>query len=180
MGTGFESIEFLVLPYDSLRRTGSLVARLTSELRSTRWDTFEAAVAFAKESGNYAPLLNALVSFVQRGGAAYLTFGADSFQGKKGSDFAAIEGLLERLDGLPGAHIFLFRDGNRTFHPKVYLFSNRERRRALLVVGSSNWSTGGLCTNVEANLVVTLDLSSGPARRLHSRVRRILARYWRL
>ncbi|MFW9973207.1 MAG: hypothetical protein ACFFDF_23690, partial [Candidatus Odinarchaeota archaeon] len=41
---------------------------------------------------------------------------------------------------------------------KLYLFSNEEKSRALLILGSSNWSKGGLVTNVEANILVNFDL----------------------
>lgn len=43
------------------------------------------------------------------------------------------------------------------FHPKVYLAQNQES--AVLITGSANFTSGGLIRNIEASLVIDLDLS---------------------
>ena len=43
------------------------------------------------------------------------------------------------------------------FHPKVYLARNEES--ATLITGSANFTSGGLIKNIEASLIVSLDLS---------------------
>jgi HKD family nuclease len=56
--------------------------------------------------------------------------------------------------------MFLYHDKkrSRTFHPKIYLFSNVPNNNALLIIGSSNWSAGGFHDNIEANVIIELDL----------------------
>ena len=42
------------------------------------------------------------------------------------------------------------------FHPKVYLAQNQES--AVLITGSANFTSGGLVKNIEASLIINLDL----------------------
>jgi HKD family nuclease len=151
--------EIIVLPYDAALRT-SLAERLVAELKSSNWTRFRAAIAFAKTSGNYETLLTALSEFAEEGNQITLTFGADTFgKNTKGSDFEALQTLITRLGDYPKVFIHLYHEKNRTFHPKIYLFDSEESKRALLIIGSSNWSQGGMLTNVEASALIHLDLS---------------------
>ena len=137
-----------------------------------------AAVAFARSSGNDAHLIGALKSFAASGGDIRLTFGADTFVGNsKGSDYDAIEQILTSLDG-ESAHVYLYHEQGRTFHPKVYLFDNYQERQALLIVGSSNWGIGGLVTNIEANIALRLDLSKESHRSVYDRIVKCFEAYW--
>lgn len=43
------------------------------------------------------------------------------------------------------------------FHPKIYLARNKEK--ATLIVGSANFTTGGLVKNIEASVITNLDLA---------------------
>ncbi|HEU0013248.1 MAG TPA: phospholipase D-like domain-containing protein [Longimicrobium sp.] len=139
-----------------------------------------AAVAFARASGNDPALLDSLFRFASTPGhSVALTFGADLFGGTApASDLSALEVLLGGLAGLPRSHVYLYHEPNRTFHPKVYVFSNEAARRALVIIGSSNWSRGGLVDNVEANVALHLDLSDEDHRALFEEIRMNFEKYW--
>ena len=51
-----------------------------------------------------------------------------------------------------GADIRVFKDDAGLFHPKVYLF--RDRQRYSLFIGSSNLTYGGFYTNCETNCLI--------------------------
>lgn len=152
--------EILILPFASIEGR-SLAALLAAELSGGRWQAFYAAIGFAKSSGNFPDLLDALRRFAAREDTVVrLTFGADVFRPRTpGSDYAALTGLLNALDGLPNNAVHLYHDPRRTFHPKLFLFANRPANTALVIIGSSNWSEGGLVSNVEANVLLRLDLT---------------------
>jgi len=102
------------------------------------------AVAFAKGSGFVAS--SSLEGISSRGGRVELSAGVD-FQL---TDLSA----LERLKPPSEARVYLHPDPStrRVFHPKLYLAESEEH--ATLIVGSSNLTSGGLTTNVEANILV--------------------------
>ena len=54
--------------------------------------------------------------------------------------------------------VYLFHDGNRTFHPKVYVIEDAKESR--VVVGSGNVTEGGFYTNFEASAAIDLDRSN--------------------
>jgi hypothetical protein len=66
---------------------------------------------------------------------------------------ATYEGLSAALELFDRA--YLFHDGGRTFHPKVYLVENDSETRA--IIGSGNLTQGGLFTNYEAATCLDLD-----------------------
>jgi HKD family nuclease len=170
--------EILLLPYDSASGT-SLLHRLIAELESGNWISFRAAIAFAKSSGNYQELVSALVKFAKNGGGIELTFGADTFGANtKGSDMEAVEVLVNELHEYPSARVFAYHEQGRTFHPKIYLFDNLQTKKALVVVGSSNWSYGGLINNIEANVLVHLDLSTLEHLEAFERLTKCFTAYW--
>jgi len=109
-----------------------------------------------------------------------MTFGADVFgRDVKGSEYEAIEKLLEDFQDQPNAKFFLYHEkGSRTFHPKIYLFSNMVTRQALLIVGSSNWSAGGFHDNVEADICVELDLAKADHLSCYQRLQLYFSEYW--
>jgi HKD family nuclease len=171
-------VRLLVLPYASLQGE-SLVQLLVNELGSARWSRFAAAVAFAKHSGNYVEFLDALRKFSEAGNTVELTFGGNTFGAEAaGSEYEAIESLLRELQKTTDTKIFLYREAARTFHPKIYLFDNNKDLTALLVVGSSNWTDGGLRDNVEANVVIDLDLTKKDQKTLHQQVRSYFEDFW--
>lgn len=172
-------VEILTLPYD-VPAGRSLLHRLIEELGNPDWTLFRAAVAFARSSGNYMELLDALRQFAERGGRVELTFGADTFSGEQqGSDYEAIAGLLNVLDTHETADVHLYHERGRTFHPKIYLFANQETQRALVIIGSSNWSEGGLVRNVEVDVLLHLDLGNADQLACFDRMNELFDLYWR-
>lgn len=152
---------------------------LINEFKSGHWTQFQAAVAFARQSGNYVELIEAMRQFAKEGGTIDLTFGADTFpSGARGSQYDAIDTLLSELGHSPRVRIHLYHETTRTFHPKVYLFANTGQGRALLIVGSSNWSAGGFHENVEANVAVRLDLHNAQHRQCYEDLVRHFSDYW--
>jgi hypothetical protein len=168
--------DVLILPYDSADGR-SLIHILIRELGNADWTHFAAAVAFVNSSGNCQELLRAIDAFAGRGGIVDLTFGADSPGGEQASEYQAILDLLTLLDGKQNAHVYLYHEPGRTFHPKIYLFYNAAQ--ALMIVGSSNWSYGGQFNNVETSALLKLELSSGPDAAILAKVLRHFTEYWR-
>lgn len=172
-------VELLVLPY-AAANGGSAMHRLIDELASGRWTECRAAVAFVRASGNNPVLLDALRAFASRPETVLeMTFGADLFGGASpASDLQAVQELLAALDGLPGVRIHLYHEPGRTFHPKLYLFADPQAGRALVMVGSSNWSEGGLVGNVEANVVLALDFDEPGNREMYQQLLATFSTYW--
>lgn len=169
--------ELLLFPYDAAVGE-SLFHRLITELDSGRWTRLRAAVAFAKVSGNAEELLISLSNFAAAGGTISLTFGADTFGSDAGTDLQAIQQLVEQLKPFPQAEVHLYREGGRTFHPKIYLFDQEDDQRALLILGSSNWSRGGLADNVEASVLLHLQLEIDEERAIYRRLTHCFEDYW--
>lgn len=174
----FADIELLILPYCAADKR-SVLHILIDELGNPDWSRFQAAVAFAKATGNFPDLLGAMRGFAQRGGGIELTFGADGFSGEtRGSDYQAIDEVLAAIGDEPTVRVHLYHELGRTFHPKVYLFSNVEQGKAVLIVGSSNWSGGGLHDNIEANVLIRLDLATSEHRKVFDDIQFCFATYW--
>jgi HKD family nuclease len=170
--------EFVILPYAS-QRGRSLLHLLVRELRDGEWDTFRGAVAFVKQSGNYPHLLKALTLFAKRGGTISLTVGADVFGRKsRGSEYVAVAKLLKTFEPYSEAKLYLYHERRRTFHPKLYLFSNEPGKRALAIVGSSNWTEGGLAENVEASVLVRFDLTRKQHKDTFEELKDTFERFW--
>lgn len=171
-------VEVLFLPYASASGD-SLAVRLIQHLRSGQWTRFRAGVAFAKSTGNVPELVTALSEFANAGHSVQLTFGADTFSGENpGSEYDAIRTLVHGLAERTSASVSLYREQGRIFHPKVFLFDAEGENRALLVAGSSNWSEGGLIRNVEASVLVSLDLTRPEHLELYRHAVSIVERFW--
>ncbi len=171
-------VELLIQPY-CLPDGRSLLETLIQEFTGGNWAVFRSAVAFARTTGNYTALVLAMLNFAKQGGRIEMTFGADTFsQGNSGSDYQAIKALLSALGEEPTVRLFLYHEKRRTFHPKVYLFANEEENRALLVVGSSNWSTGGFWENVEVNVILRLDLGKKDHSASYHQIQACFDDYW--
>lgn len=168
--------ELMFLPYAG-EKLRTLADVLLEELNSDRWTSFRAAVAFARQSGNHPKLLGALVRFAQRGASVEMTFGANTFSGEEGSDYDAIKTLLDELSRFPSVRVSLYNEAVRTFHPKLYLFASDTV--ALLIIGSSNWSLGGLERNVEANVLLHLDFTDAEQTAAYNDAVAVFETYWR-
>lgn len=168
----------IILPYAGAS-SRTLLHVLLEELAETSWTYFRAAVAFASVSGNFPELISSMVEFAERGGSIDLTFGADSFGvDMQGTERAAIEHLFKALQKWPKVRIFLYHERVRTFHPKLYLFSDEKAENALMIVGSSNWSYSGFVANVEANLLIRLDLRDSDHLQCYETVIACFKDYW--
>ena len=79
---------------------------------------------------------------------------------QKGTSKEALEELMA-LD----INAFVFYQPSITiFHPKMYLFEGVEKSE--LIIGSSNLTSQGLFTNIETSLLVSIDNSSEPDRKI--------------
>ena len=141
-------MEFIHQPSPS----GRIGDYLTDNL-ARPWKSFRAAVAFVKRSGtrHIAP---ALAAFARRC-AVEIIAGIDH----RGT---SVEGLQDLLDAVspagPAGRVIVFH--NRlpfTFHPKIYLFKSDVA--ADVLVGSGNLTEGGLFTNYEAAVRISLDMA---------------------
>lgn len=170
--------ELIIHPYSS-KDGKSLLDILVNELRSKKWIRFQAAVAFLKRSGNFRNLLEAMHTFIAEGGTIEITFGADTFAGNtRGTDYEAVKLLLSEFEEEPKVKFYLYHEKRRTFHPKLYLFSNEQDNNALLIVGSSNWSDGGLVNNIEANVLLKLELDKEDHKQCYQMISEYFATYW--
>lgn len=79
---------------------------------------------------------------------------------QKGTSKEALEELLAL-----NINAFVFYQPSITiFHPKIYLFEGKDKCE--LIIGSSNLTSQGLFTNVEASLHVSIDNSSASDRKI--------------
>lgn len=132
------AIKFISHPYDEFR----LGDFLNKAFADPQWTEFRAAIAFVKRSGT-KHIHAGLSSFVERGGRVILTAGVDV----GGTTVEALEDLLDAVK--EKGEIFVFHNANSsTFHPKIYLFKND--REAIITIGSTNLTEGGLYTNYES------------------------------
>lgn len=125
---------------------------LLAHLADGQWTEFRAAVAFAKRSGTQH-LRDPLSEFDARA-ATRLSVGIDLLG-------TSTEALQDLLGSITNGSLWVFHNAvPSTFHPKIYVFKNENR--ADVVVGSGNLTEGGLFTNYEASLAVTLQLTQPP------------------
>jgi HKD family nuclease len=147
------------------QRLGDL---LVERLQSNAWTSFRAAVAFAKRSG-VKHLVAGLSKFAAHADVK-ISVGIDHF----GTSAEAISDLLASL-GQKG-EVWLFHNrAISTFHPKVYLFANPERAECF--VGSGNLTEGGLFTNYEFVVSLTLDRANPDDAKVLAQIEDVLAQW---
>lgn len=136
-------MQFIAQPFDQIRLGEFLLAHLVDP----QWNEFRAAVAFVKRSGTQY-IRQPLRDFSARA-QVRISVGVDL-------NGTSTEGLAQLLEATPPGSIFVYRNnGPYTFHPKVYVFKSAQQAEVL--VGSGNLTGGGLFTNYEASLAVSLD-----------------------
>jgi HKD family nuclease len=120
--------------------------QLMKFLADKDFQSFTAISAFASQSGIQG-LNPFIIDAKMHLKSSVIIVGID----QKATSKEALEALLA-LD-IP---VFIFYQPSFTiFHPKIYLFEGRERSE--LIVGSSNLTTQGLFSNVEASILISLD-----------------------
>ncbi|MBI3329747.1 MAG: hypothetical protein HYZ81_23950 [Nitrospinae bacterium] len=137
---------------------GDHIIRLLTQDKP-RFEVFRACVAFVKASG-VLRLAPALQAFMDRGGRVEIVAGVDEGITTR----QALELLMKYSTAA-----YVFSNPVATFHPKMYLFEI-PRERAVVFVGSSNLTAGGLYTNYEVNLGVEFDLTVETERELYESV----------
>ncbi|MCO4098880.1 MAG: hypothetical protein HEQ38_05665 [Gemmatimonas sp.] len=156
---------FITNPDGAQRLGDYLKAALTEE----HWTHCYGAVAFVRASG-VQQLAPEMTAFQNRNGVLRLVVGIDLF----GSSEEGLRLLVENLVG-PSYVAVLHNENDSTFHPKVWLFANAEK--ADLFVGSGNLTGGGLFTNYEIAVRLSLDLSVEEDRATYDAALDVLARW---
>ena len=148
--------------------TGLRVGDWLNENLAGDWHEFRAAVAFVKWSGVKHILAN-LTGFAQSRRAEVIA-GVDH----QGTSYEGLRRLLDAVS--PNGRVVVFHNKLRhTFHPKVYLFKSDDR--AEMVVGSENMTEGGLYTNYELGVQVSLDLGEDSDREMLESIEGVLNRW---
>jgi hypothetical protein len=132
---------------------------LNLNFKNSEWRNFCVAVAFVKASG-VRHIVMELRSFIERGGIAKFIIGIDH----RGTSSEGLRMLLDCV-GDEGEIWVTHNENPSTFHPKLYLFENRDK--ATVLVGSGNLTEGGLYTNYEGGIVLDLDLRNPQEKKLH-------------
>lgn len=84
------------------------------------------------------------------------------------NDITSVQGAQALLDS--GLNLYVVDTGARTiiFHPKLYLV--RGSVKARLLIGSANLTAGGLNNNIEASMLMELDLTKPDEKTLVSKI----------
>jgi hypothetical protein len=138
------TLDFRGQPFDEDGTAGAFLRRALGDPELT---AVTAAVAWARFRG-LGRLTDALEAFRERGGFLRIIVGIDE-------GGATRPGLMAALTFFDEAYVF-HDPSSRTFHPKIYLADGP--RKAILLVGSSNATPGGLFANYEASLEATFEL----------------------
>lgn len=123
---------------------------IAKTLKSGKYSDFKVAVAYTRNSG-VSRIYNELTEFTNNGGKTSIIAGID----QNNTSYQA----LVNLKTFAKDNLFIHHDKNIniTFHPKVYLFSNKDIEK--VIIGSSNFTAGGFYLNYEANIGVICDNS---------------------
>ncbi len=128
---------------------GQLGNNLIELLDSSEYDSLNIAVAFAKSSG-VLRLKDSFDRFRERGGIINVNVGVDLGV----TSYEALTALLLCTDSLNVVHT----EKSQTFHSKIYQFLGKEK--GVIIIGSNNLTGGGLWTNFESSVYVSLNLSN--------------------
>jgi HKD family nuclease len=138
--------------------------------RHGQFESFQAAVAYAKKSG-VQHLEDKIRAFINSGKKARIIVGID----QQGTSVEGLESLLSALND--HGELFINHDENSfvTFHPKIYYFEGKHK--ALLVIGSGNLTQGGLYSNDEGFSIIQLNPSSEADRDIIEEVHQIFDKW---
>lgn len=135
----------------NLEEDSSVGKELVKQFESKIYDSFTCLVAFASYGG-----VSALTKYIEDGKAKGMKIKVVLGVDQKATSKEALE---EVLSWGVDARIY-HTSSNNIFHPKVYLFENRDI--FTLIVGSNNLTVPGLVQNIECSLLIkdTIDPSS--------------------
>jgi hypothetical protein len=156
------SLRFRGQPFRDEDTAGAYLERVCADPGFT---SLTIVVAWARFGGlrRFKPDFRA---FRRRGGVIRMILGIDE-------GIATVPGLT--LAAELADEVFVFHDrGARTFHPKVYL--GEGPAKAVLLVGSSNMTAGGLYSNYEASLEAEFALPEEEAEPALSEAREFVAK----
>lgn len=128
---------------------GQLGNRLIELLASPDYETLNIAVAFAKNSG-VLRLKEYFQNFREKGGKVNVYVGVDL----GGTSYEALMTLLLCTDSLNVVH----SEKGQTFHSKIYQFFGENKGE--IIVGSHNLTGGGLWTNFESSVNISIDMEA--------------------
>lgn len=126
--------------------SGNLGDFLVSCLEESDFENVNIVVAFAKNSG-VLRLKPSLEQFKACGSKINVFVGIDL----DGTSYEALASLSNLADKLFVVHA----ESEQTFHSKIYNFTNENG--SIVVVGSNNFTAGGLWTNLESCSIARLD-----------------------
>ena len=135
----------------NIEEDSSLGKELVKQFESKIYENFTCLVAFASYGG-----VSALTKYIEEGKAKGMKIKVVLGVDQKATSKEALE---EVLTWDVDARIY-HTSSNNIFHPKVYLFENRDI--FTLIVGSNNLTVPGLVQNIECSLLIkdTIDPSS--------------------
>jgi HKD family nuclease len=144
LGQGFEAT--------SLNSVGNRLIKLFAD---KDFHTFTGISAFASQAG-IKGLSKHIKTSKEHLNLITIVTGVD----QKGTSKEALEELL----GLDIEVYVFYQPSITIFHPKIYLFEGEKKSE--LIIGSSNLTSQGLFTNVEASLLVSIDNSIEDDRKI--------------
>jgi len=145
----------------NIEEDSSVGKELVKQFESGIYDNFTCLVAFASYGG-----VSALTKYIEEGKAKGMKIKVVLGVDQKATSKEALEEVLSW-----GVDARIYHTcSNNIFHPKVYLFENRDI--FTLIVGSNNLTVPGLVQNIECSLLIkdTIDPSS---------VHKDFYRYWK-
>ncbi|MDD5163762.1 MAG: phospholipase D family protein [Candidatus ainarchaeum sp.] len=150
------------------KKAGEKLAELLNLPQTDSFDTFYFMAAYVKKSG-VIRLQPYLQRFRQSGGHIKGIVGID----QKNTSQQGLQMLLPLCDEL---YVYHSESITQTFHPKIYFFE-KNNLRAIVIVGSSNLTAGGLYTNYEINCQYDFDLTNQEQLTEYSKYKSIFSSY---
>lgn len=151
-------LQFFPQPFQEGRRLGEFIS---TQLTDKKWSHFYAAIAFIKKSG-VVHFYDDLQNFSSTNSVRIIS-GVDL----SGTSIEGLQLLSSSLNGHGEVWIFHNENGS-TFHPKIYLFHNDTE--AILAVGSGNLTQGGMYTNYEASMIISLSFQEADEKTLFDNI----------
>lgn len=136
----------IVQPISQTTGDFRLLDWLNEKFRSNAYNSFRCLVAFAKVKPLYKMHEN-IQKWNASGNRTEAIIGIDH----KGTSAQALQYALSNFQ-----HTYIVHADHSTFHPKMYIFSGETD--AAVYYGSSNLTPGGLETNFEGGIILTLSL----------------------